>query len=43
MIKILIPCLNSLQKVKDFDLINLSRILNLKFLEFEITSKSIKF
>jgi len=39
-IKIQIPYLDSLQMVKDLDLTNPSKILNLKILEFEITSKA---
>ena len=42
-IKIQIPCFDSLQKVKNLDLTNPSRILNLKILEFEITFKPIEF
>ena len=42
-IKIQIPCFDSLQKVKNLDLTNSSRILNLKILEFEITFKPIEF
>ena len=42
-IKIQIPCLDSLQWVKDLDLTNLPRILNLKILEFKITFKPIEF
>ena len=42
MIKIQIPCLDSLQRIKDLSLKNLPRILNLKIIEFEIISKLIE-
>ena len=41
-IKIQIPCLDSLKKAKDLDLTNLPRILNFESFGFEITSNPIK-
>ena len=42
-IKIQISCLDNLKKVKDLNLTNPLKILNLKTLEFEIIYKSMEF
>ena len=42
-IKIQISCLDNFKKVKDLNLTNPLKILNLKTLEFEIIYKSVEF